>query len=156
MTGGTSCLASSDSSSWWCPWRMTSGAASQKDRGLSLVTYVVDIWDTCTHFSSQFNGQHQHHYTCFNIIPHFVIVMSFSKHCFPGIIAVNAVVLCCWRIPLMQRSMIKYFTSNPASSECAGWADSILVVKVAVTSQRVFTRNRRIHILIIRKCHTVE
>ncbi|KAG7527006.1 presenilins-associated rhomboid, mitochondrial [Solea senegalensis] len=32
-----------------------------------------------------------------------------------GIIAVNAVVLCLWRIPSMQRSMIKYFTSNPAS-----------------------------------------
>ncbi|XP_059200090.1 presenilin-associated rhomboid-like protein A, mitochondrial isoform X2 [Centropristis striata] len=32
-----------------------------------------------------------------------------------GIIAVNAVVLCCWRIPAMQRSMVKYFTSNPAS-----------------------------------------
>ncbi|XP_061588223.1 presenilin-associated rhomboid-like protein A, mitochondrial [Cololabis saira] len=32
-----------------------------------------------------------------------------------GIIAINAVVLCCWRIPSMQRSMIKYFTSNPAS-----------------------------------------
>ncbi|KAM3604528.1 uncharacterized protein V6R79_012607 [Siganus canaliculatus] len=32
-----------------------------------------------------------------------------------GIIAINAVVLCCWRIPAMQRSMIKYFTSNPAS-----------------------------------------
>ncbi|KAM7379293.1 hypothetical protein PAMP_004858 [Pampus punctatissimus] len=32
-----------------------------------------------------------------------------------GIIAVNAVVLCCWRIPSLQRSMIKYFMSNPAS-----------------------------------------
>ncbi|KAF0046993.1 hypothetical protein F2P81_000626 [Scophthalmus maximus] len=32
-----------------------------------------------------------------------------------GIIAVNAVVLCLWRMPSMQRSMIKYFTSNPAS-----------------------------------------
>uniref|UniRef100_A0A087XFZ7 rhomboid protease n=1 Tax=Poecilia formosa TaxID=48698 RepID=A0A087XFZ7_POEFO len=32
-----------------------------------------------------------------------------------GIIAVNAAVLCCWRIPAMQRTMIKYFTSNPAS-----------------------------------------
>uniref|UniRef100_A0A3Q3WK93 rhomboid protease n=1 Tax=Mola mola TaxID=94237 RepID=A0A3Q3WK93_MOLML len=32
-----------------------------------------------------------------------------------GIIAVNAVVLCCWRIPVMQRRMIKYFTSNPVS-----------------------------------------
>ncbi|XP_030607102.1 presenilin-associated rhomboid-like protein A, mitochondrial [Archocentrus centrarchus] len=32
-----------------------------------------------------------------------------------GIIAVNAAVLCCWRIPSMQRSMLKYFTSNPAA-----------------------------------------
>ncbi|KAM7400690.1 hypothetical protein PAMA_005068 [Pampus argenteus] len=32
-----------------------------------------------------------------------------------GIIAVNAVVLCCWRIPSLQRSMMKYFMSNPAS-----------------------------------------
>uniref|UniRef100_A0A3B3VT81 rhomboid protease n=1 Tax=Poecilia latipinna TaxID=48699 RepID=A0A3B3VT81_9TELE len=32
-----------------------------------------------------------------------------------GIIVVNAAVLCCWRIPAMQRTMIKYFTSNPAS-----------------------------------------
>uniref|UniRef100_A0A8C6WSE4 rhomboid protease n=1 Tax=Neogobius melanostomus TaxID=47308 RepID=A0A8C6WSE4_9GOBI len=32
-----------------------------------------------------------------------------------GIIALNAVVLCCWRIPSMQRNMIKYFTSNPVS-----------------------------------------
>uniref|UniRef100_A0A8C2ZVK4 rhomboid protease n=1 Tax=Cyclopterus lumpus TaxID=8103 RepID=A0A8C2ZVK4_CYCLU len=32
-----------------------------------------------------------------------------------GIIAVNVVVLCCWRIPSLQRSMIKYFMSNPAS-----------------------------------------
>ncbi|KAK5859931.1 hypothetical protein PBY51_021447 [Eleginops maclovinus] len=34
-----------------------------------------------------------------------------------GIIAVNAVVLCCWRIPVMQRSMVKYFTSSPASKK---------------------------------------
>ncbi|XP_041851138.1 presenilins-associated rhomboid-like protein, mitochondrial isoform X2 [Melanotaenia boesemani] len=32
-----------------------------------------------------------------------------------GIIAVNAVVFCCWRVPSLQRVMIKYFTSNPAS-----------------------------------------
>lgn len=36
---------------------------------------------------------------------------------FPGIIAANAVVFCCWRVPSLQRSMIRYFTSNPASSE---------------------------------------
>ncbi|KAJ8357846.1 hypothetical protein SKAU_G00206400 [Synaphobranchus kaupii] len=32
-----------------------------------------------------------------------------------GIIAVNALVFCCWRIPSLQRTMIKYFTSDPAS-----------------------------------------
>ncbi|XP_022594401.1 presenilins-associated rhomboid-like protein, mitochondrial [Seriola dumerili] len=32
-----------------------------------------------------------------------------------GIIAANAIVFCCWRVPSLQRSMIKYFTSNPAS-----------------------------------------
>uniref|UniRef100_A0A8B9HIW0 rhomboid protease n=1 Tax=Astyanax mexicanus TaxID=7994 RepID=A0A8B9HIW0_ASTMX len=32
-----------------------------------------------------------------------------------GIIALNTAVLCCWRIPVMQRTMLKFFTSNPAS-----------------------------------------
>ncbi|KAL7401417.1 hypothetical protein ABVT39_027856 [Epinephelus coioides] len=32
-----------------------------------------------------------------------------------GIIAANAIVFCCWRVPSLQRSMIKYFTANPAS-----------------------------------------
>ncbi|XP_051965444.1 presenilins-associated rhomboid-like protein, mitochondrial [Xyrauchen texanus] len=32
-----------------------------------------------------------------------------------GIIAANALVFCCWRIPSLQRSMMKYFTSNPSS-----------------------------------------
>ncbi|KAM9318217.1 presenilin-associated rhomboid-like protein, mitochondrial [Pholidichthys leucotaenia] len=32
-----------------------------------------------------------------------------------GIIAANAVVSCCWRIPSMHRFMVKYFTSTPAS-----------------------------------------
>uniref|UniRef100_A0A8P4GQ80 rhomboid protease n=1 Tax=Dicentrarchus labrax TaxID=13489 RepID=A0A8P4GQ80_DICLA len=41
--------------------------------------------------------------------------LSEGQRTVTGIIAVNAVVLCCWRIPSMQRSMIKYFTSNPAS-----------------------------------------
>lgn len=116
MTGGTSWQASSDSSSSWCPWRMTSGATSRKDKKLSLVTVFLQ---TSLHM--------------FIIIPHFFIVWGFNGDCFPGIIAVNAVVLCCWRIPSMQRRMIKYFTSNPASSEyrllsdrreTAAWSES--------------------------------
>ncbi|XP_031415503.1 presenilins-associated rhomboid-like protein, mitochondrial isoform X2 [Clupea harengus] len=41
--------------------------------------------------------------------------MSEGQRVATGIIAVNAAVLCCWRIPSLQRSMLKYFTSNPAS-----------------------------------------
>ncbi|XP_060690936.1 presenilin-associated rhomboid-like protein, mitochondrial [Hemiscyllium ocellatum] len=33
-----------------------------------------------------------------------------------GIIAANALVFCLWRVPSMQRTMVKYFTSNPAST----------------------------------------
>ncbi|XP_047247161.1 presenilins-associated rhomboid-like protein, mitochondrial isoform X1 [Girardinichthys multiradiatus] len=32
-----------------------------------------------------------------------------------GIIAANALVFCCWRVPSLQRFMVRYFTSNPAS-----------------------------------------
>ncbi|XP_067851651.1 presenilin-associated rhomboid-like protein, mitochondrial [Heptranchias perlo] len=32
-----------------------------------------------------------------------------------GIIAANALVFCMWRVPSMQRTMVKYFTANPAS-----------------------------------------
>ncbi|XP_030630358.1 presenilin-associated rhomboid-like protein A, mitochondrial [Chanos chanos] len=41
--------------------------------------------------------------------------MSQGQRTVTGIIALNAIVLCCWRVPSLQRSMIKYFTSNPAS-----------------------------------------
>ncbi|KAL1764651.1 presenilins-associated rhomboid, mitochondrial isoform X1, partial [Sigmodon hispidus] len=33
----------------------------------------------------------------------------------PGIIAANALVFCLWRVPSLHRTMIRYFTSNPAS-----------------------------------------
>uniref|UniRef100_A0A3Q0QWG4 Presenilin associated rhomboid like n=1 Tax=Amphilophus citrinellus TaxID=61819 RepID=A0A3Q0QWG4_AMPCI len=33
-----------------------------------------------------------------------------------GIIAANAIVFCLWRVPSLQRFMIRYFTANPASS----------------------------------------
>ncbi|CAB1348428.1 unnamed protein product [Coregonus sp. 'balchen'] len=43
--------------------------------------------------------------------------LSEGQRTVTGIIAANAVVFCCWRVPSLQRSMIKYFTSNPASSD---------------------------------------
>ncbi|XP_051255643.1 presenilins-associated rhomboid-like protein, mitochondrial isoform X4 [Dicentrarchus labrax] len=41
--------------------------------------------------------------------------LSEGQRTVTGIIAANALVFCCWRVPSLQRSMIKYFTSNPAS-----------------------------------------
>ncbi|XP_041796590.1 presenilins-associated rhomboid-like protein, mitochondrial isoform X2 [Chelmon rostratus] len=41
--------------------------------------------------------------------------LSEGQRLVTGIIAANALVFCCWRVPSLQRSMIKYFTSNPAS-----------------------------------------
>ncbi|XP_041920703.1 presenilins-associated rhomboid-like protein, mitochondrial [Alosa sapidissima] len=41
--------------------------------------------------------------------------LSEGQRTVTGIIAVNALVFCCWRVPALQRSMMTYFTSNPAS-----------------------------------------
>ncbi|XP_018595300.1 presenilins-associated rhomboid-like protein, mitochondrial [Scleropages formosus] len=41
--------------------------------------------------------------------------LSEGQRTVTGIIAANALVFCCWRLPSLQRSMVKYFTSNPAS-----------------------------------------
>ncbi|KAM8905334.1 presenilin-associated rhomboid-like protein, mitochondrial [Spinachia spinachia] len=46
--------------------------------------------------------------------------LSEGQRTVTGIIAANAVVFCCWRVPSLQRSMMKYFTSNPASkAQCS-------------------------------------
>ncbi|RVE65296.1 hypothetical protein OJAV_G00134560 [Oryzias javanicus] len=41
--------------------------------------------------------------------------LSEGQRTVTGIIAANAAVFLCWRVPSLQRSMVKYFTSNPAS-----------------------------------------
>ncbi|XP_061733671.1 presenilin-associated rhomboid-like protein, mitochondrial [Nerophis ophidion] len=41
--------------------------------------------------------------------------LSEGQRTVTGIIAANVLVFCCWRLPALQRSMIKYFTSDPAS-----------------------------------------
>uniref|UniRef100_A0A3P9HSW3 rhomboid protease n=1 Tax=Oryzias latipes TaxID=8090 RepID=A0A3P9HSW3_ORYLA len=41
--------------------------------------------------------------------------LSEGQRTVTGIIAVNTAVFLCWRVPSLQRSMVKYFTSNPAS-----------------------------------------
>ncbi|XP_077467521.1 presenilin-associated rhomboid-like protein, mitochondrial [Stigmatopora argus] len=44
---------------------------------------------------------------------HFLISATFVPPA--AILAVNAVVFCCWRVPRLQRAMFKYFTADPAS-----------------------------------------
>ncbi|KAK1899486.1 Presenilins-associated rhomboid-like protein mitochondrial [Dissostichus eleginoides] len=41
--------------------------------------------------------------------------LSEGQRTVTGIIAANAIVFCCWRIPSLRRSMLKYFTADPAS-----------------------------------------
>lgn len=41
--------------------------------------------------------------------------LSEGQRTVTGIIAANALVFCCWRVPSLQRTMIRYFASNPAS-----------------------------------------
>ncbi|XP_001135816.3 presenilin-associated rhomboid-like protein, mitochondrial isoform X6 [Pan troglodytes] len=42
--------------------------------------------------------------------------LSDGQRTVTGIIAANVLVFCLWRVPSLQRTMIRYFTSNPASS----------------------------------------
>ncbi|XP_054649459.1 presenilins-associated rhomboid-like protein, mitochondrial isoform X1 [Dunckerocampus dactyliophorus] len=41
--------------------------------------------------------------------------LSEGQRTVTAIIAANFLVFCCWRVPSLQRSMIKYFTADPAS-----------------------------------------
>ncbi|KAJ8280566.1 hypothetical protein GJAV_G00056330, partial [Gymnothorax javanicus] len=41
--------------------------------------------------------------------------LSEGQRTVTGIIGLNVLVFCCWRVPALQRAMVMYFTSNPAS-----------------------------------------
>lgn len=41
--------------------------------------------------------------------------LSEGQRTVTGIIAANLLVFCCWRIPPLQQTMMRYFTANPAS-----------------------------------------
>ncbi|MCJ8739790.1 hypothetical protein PDJAM_G00051140 [Pangasius djambal] len=51
--------------------------------------------------------------------------LSEGQRSVTGIIAANALVFCCWRIPSLQRSMVRYFTSNPTSSVISSFASYV-------------------------------
>lgn len=77
-------------------------------QGSQDMAYWHDWWNQLSGFQRQL-------ILLMSMVDDFWSSLTEGQKTVTGIIAVNAVVLCCWRIPVMQRSMIKYFTSNPAS-----------------------------------------
>ncbi|XP_015228711.1 PREDICTED: presenilins-associated rhomboid-like protein, mitochondrial [Cyprinodon variegatus] len=76
--------------------------------GSQDMAYWHDWWNQLSNFQRQL-------LLLMSMVDDFWSSLTEGQRTATGIIAINAVVLCCWRIPAMQRSMIKYFTSNPAS-----------------------------------------
>uniref|UniRef100_A0A5F9D186 Presenilin-associated rhomboid-like protein, mitochondrial n=1 Tax=Oryctolagus cuniculus TaxID=9986 RepID=A0A5F9D186_RABIT len=54
--------------------------------------------------------------------------LSDGQRTVTGIIAANVFVFCLWRVPSLQRTMIKYFTSNPASSVISNFVSYVCKV----------------------------
>ncbi|XP_040910454.1 presenilins-associated rhomboid-like protein, mitochondrial [Toxotes jaculatrix] len=77
-------------------------------QGSQDMAYWHDWWNQLSAFQRQL-------ILVMSMVDDFWSSLTEGQRTVTGIIAVNAVVLCLWRIPSMQRSMIKYFTSNPAS-----------------------------------------
>ncbi|XP_039999833.1 presenilins-associated rhomboid-like protein, mitochondrial isoform X1 [Xiphias gladius] len=77
-------------------------------QGSQDMAYWHDWWNQLSGFQRQL-------ILLMSMVDDFWSSLTEGQRTVTGIIAVNAVVLGLWRIPSMQRSMIKYFTSNPAS-----------------------------------------
>ncbi|XP_078119875.1 presenilin-associated rhomboid-like protein A, mitochondrial isoform X2 [Sander vitreus] len=92
--------------------RVTTAKAEEESekllQGSQDMVYWHDWWNKLSGFQRQL-------LLLVSMVDDFWSSLTEGQKTVTGIIAVNAVVLCCWRIPSMQRSMIKYFTSNPAS-----------------------------------------
>ncbi|XP_012888530.1 PREDICTED: presenilins-associated rhomboid-like protein, mitochondrial isoform X2 [Dipodomys ordii] len=54
--------------------------------------------------------------------------LSDGQRTVTGIIAANVCVFCLWRVPSLQRTMIRYFTSNPASSVISNFVSYVCKV----------------------------
>ncbi|XP_037837967.1 presenilins-associated rhomboid-like protein, mitochondrial [Kryptolebias marmoratus] len=76
--------------------------------GSQDMAYWHDWWNHHSSFQKQL-------ILLISIVDDFWNSLTEGQRTATGIIAINAAVLCCWRIPSMQRTMIKYFMSNPAS-----------------------------------------
>ncbi|KAM4728201.1 presenilin-associated rhomboid-like protein A, mitochondrial [Anableps anableps] len=76
--------------------------------GSQDMAYWHDWWNQLSSFQRQL-------LLLMSMVDDFWSSLTEGQRTVTGIIAINTAVLCCWRIPAMQRTMIKYFTSNPAS-----------------------------------------
>ncbi|XP_072220691.1 presenilin-associated rhomboid-like protein A, mitochondrial [Leuresthes tenuis] len=76
--------------------------------GSQDMAYWHDWWNQLSNFQRQI-------LLLMSVVDDFWSSLTEGQKTATGIIAINIAVLCCWRIPSMQRSMIKYFTANPAS-----------------------------------------
>lgn len=71
-------------------------------------TYWHNWWNQLSNFQKQV-------ILLISAVDDFWSGLSEGQKTVTGLIALNTVVLCCWRVPAMQRFLVKYFTSNPAS-----------------------------------------
>ncbi|XP_051733496.1 presenilins-associated rhomboid-like protein, mitochondrial isoform X1 [Ctenopharyngodon idella] len=71
-------------------------------------TYWHNWWNQLSHFQKQV-------ILVMSVVDDWWSGLSEGQKTVTGIVALNTLILCCWRIPSMQRSLVKYFTSNPAS-----------------------------------------
>nr|XP_020504982.1 presenilins-associated rhomboid-like protein, mitochondrial isoform X2 [Labrus bergylta] len=92
--------------------KVQSAKEEEKSENLSEGSQDMAYWHD---WWNQLSGFQRQLILLMSLVDDFWGSLTEGQRTVTGIIAVNAVVLCCWRIPLMQRSMIKYFTSNPAS-----------------------------------------
>ncbi|XP_051943259.1 presenilins-associated rhomboid-like protein, mitochondrial isoform X1 [Hippocampus zosterae] len=76
------------------------------------MAYWHDWWNQLTVFQRQL-------IILMSVVDDFWSRRTEGQRTVTGIIVANTLVLCCWRIPSLQRTMMKYFTSNPAAkSQC--------------------------------------
>ncbi|XP_057712565.1 presenilins-associated rhomboid-like protein, mitochondrial [Corythoichthys intestinalis] len=81
-------------------------------QGSTDMVYWHDWWNKLTDFQRQL-------ILLMSVADDFWSSLTEGQRTVSGIILANAVVLCCWKIPSLRRSMLKYFISNPASkSQC--------------------------------------
>ncbi|XP_061549528.1 presenilin-associated rhomboid-like protein A, mitochondrial [Phycodurus eques] len=73
------------------------------------MAYWHDWWNRLTGFQRQL-------ILLMSVADNFWGGLTEGQRTVTGIILANAVVLCCWKIPSLQRGLFKYFTSNPAST----------------------------------------